>query len=270
MRSSGPSPRPPDRRHADDPAGTGWSAYVARFHEQRPGITEDVLAHATDAAGATPYAWAATAVPSGSTVLDLACGSGPMAGRLPRRRYVGLDASTEELRVAAARGLAVARADAGRLPLADASVDAVVVSMALMLLPLSAALAEVGRVLRPGGVLVATVPTNRPLPWRDWLRYARLCLALRHWGLAYPNDHALRSPAAVLGAAGLRVVSDEATGFRCDLTSADLAEQVVASLYLPRVSPRRLAAGRNLARGWAGTSLTTPIRRLVAERAAGS
>ena len=99
---------------------------------------------------------------------------------------------------AVAAGHAVVRADVGALPLREGSVDAVVVSLALILAPLQATLGEVARVLRPGGVLVTTVPHPRPLPPRDWVRDARLCLALRHPALHYPNDVALRAPAARL------------------------------------------------------------------------
>jgi arsenite methyltransferase len=52
------------------------------------------------------------------------------------------------------------RADAQRLPLRDATVDAVVSIAALQLIPdPAAALAEMTRVLRPGGRLAVTVPT---------------------------------------------------------------------------------------------------------------
>jgi len=93
--------------------------------------------------------------------------------------YVGLDLAHGELRLAAARGLPVAQADAARLPVADRSVDAVVCSMAVQLLPLERALAEVRRVLRPGGIFVATLPTDRPLSTRDRVRWGSVLIALR-------------------------------------------------------------------------------------------
>lgn len=243
--------------------GADWDAYLASFHSERAGITEVVLEHAVDGHGRTPYDWAAEAV-EGADVLDLACGSAPMAGRLTGRRYIGLDLSAAELVAAAARGVPVVRADARRLPVSDAAVDTVVVSMALMLVPLGATLAEARRVLRPGGKLVATVPHSRPLPAADWVRYARLCVALRHRGLHYPNDAVLADAPAAFAAAGLTLESDEAGAFSCSLVDERVADQLLASLYLPDVAPERIHAGRRVVRRWTGTRLTTPVRRLVA------
>lgn len=242
-----------------------WQDYVATFHAERSGITEDVLDHALDQ-GQTPYDWLADAVPSGSVVLDLACGSGPLRSRLTPARYLGLDLSAGELAVAAARGLPVARADASRLPLAQASVDVVVMSMALMLVPLVQTLQEVRRVLRPGGLFAATVPSNRPMPAADWLRYARLCLAVRHLGLSYPNDAALGDAGRAFRQAGLRLVADEQRAFACRVETELVADQLLASLYLPGVSPDRMVRARTVIGRWVGSSVATPIRRLVAAR----
>jgi len=243
-----------------------WPGYLSSFHGERAGITEDVLEHARDQSGRTPYAWAALAVPTDAVVLDVACGSGPMASHLKPKHYVGLDLSRAELAAAAAKGIAVAQADATRLPVADSSVDAVVMSMALMLVPLAQTLAEVRRVLRPGGVFVATVPHSRPMPPADWLRYARLFLALRQAGLSYPNDASLAHPEAVFQAAGLRLTEDDRRAFVCHIAHEHVADRLLASMYLPGVAAERMTAGRKVVRRWTDRSVTTPIRRLVARR----
>lgn len=245
-------------------ATSGWVGYLAQFHAQRPGITDDLLGGATDTAGWTPYAWLAEAVPVGTRVLDLACGSAPTSEVLQAAHYVGLDLSHAELRLATARGVPVAQADAARLPVADADVDVVACSMALQLLPLGPALSEVRRVLRPGGAFVATVPVACPMPRRDVLRWARLLVALGEPGLRYPNDGALARTRETLASAGLTLVSDEARGFGVDVVSEALADRLLDGLYLPRVPSDRLAAARRVTRGWVGQRVTLPIRRLVA------
>ena len=92
---------------------------------------------ARDAAGRSPYDWLVEAVPPGSsTVVDLACGSRPVARLLP-----GCGSSGSTGRRASWRGPGgVVRASwcgpwPTAMPVADGAADAVVLSMALMLLP---------------------------------------------------------------------------------------------------------------------------------------
>ena len=92
------------------------------------------------------------------SVLDLCCGTGDIARRFGGR-VVGADFSGEMLRIAAARGASQVdwvQADALRLPFADESFDVVSVGYGLRnLADLPAGLAEVSRVLKPGGKLLS-------------------------------------------------------------------------------------------------------------------
>ena len=102
----------------------------------------------------------------GERVLDLACGSGDLAAEATRRgaRVIALDFSRAMLRRARARriGCAFVRADALSLPLADASVDAVVSGFALRnFVDLDTAVRECARVIRPAGRL-ALLEVDRP------------------------------------------------------------------------------------------------------------
>ena len=99
-------------------------------------------------------------LPPGAVVLDVGCGAGVTAERLSTRYSLsacGIDPSSVLLGSARARSdhLPLIRAAAERLPIADASVDAVLAECVLSLLPDAArALAEFARVLRPSGMLV--------------------------------------------------------------------------------------------------------------------
>lgn len=198
-------------------------------------------------------------------VLDLACGSAPLWPYLARQGWVGLDSSAAELALARDRGAdQLVRADAAAVPLADGAVGTMVCSMALMLVQsLDVALAEVARVLRPGGTLVALLPSSRPLTPGDRARYAHLLMVLGR-RLAYPNDSELREPAGMLSRAGLTLVADERRRFTCTVSSPAVGLACMRSLYLPGQSPRRLAAAMRVAEGWVGQQIGLPLRRLVA------
>jgi SAM-dependent methyltransferase len=101
-----------------------------------------------------------------ATAVDVACGDGYLlellARRLPSAQIVGIDMTPEELAIARGRGLSenvrlvTARAEA--LPLPDASADAVVCHMALMLFDDARSVVnELARVIRPGGIFAAVL-----------------------------------------------------------------------------------------------------------------
>ena len=244
-----------------------WATYLHGFHAERPGITERILARC-QAGGVDPYEWCAEPLArQPGRILDLACGSGPMADRLPS--WLGADTSAAELGAARERERGpLLRASATRLPMPASTFDAVVCSMSMQIIePITDALAEMSRVLKPGGQAVLLLPASGPVPWRDAMTYARLQVALRR-KLGYPNDRALRS--APLGLAtsgvGLRVTHDERLGFSLPLDTRADADELLASLYLPEVDPLRLAAGRHVLDGKIGGELTVPLRRVVLTR----
>jgi SAM-dependent methyltransferase len=111
---------------------------------------------------------AALRLAPGLRVLDVGCGVGHLLAWLTAHApasYLGLDLSLNSLRAAQRGGVhAVAVGDAGRLPFCDASFDRVVCNGSAHHLPdLPAALREMHRVLRPGGLVVLFEPVDSPL-----------------------------------------------------------------------------------------------------------
>jgi SAM-dependent methyltransferase len=101
------------------------------------------------------------AVGRGKRVLDLGCRSGQLTKHfLEGNSVVGLDIDAAALEKAAALGIEPVQANVEeRLPFDDASFDAVVAGELFEHLQFPDALvAEIGRVLRSGGVLVGSVP----------------------------------------------------------------------------------------------------------------
>jgi demethylmenaquinone methyltransferase/2-methoxy-6-polyprenyl-1,4-benzoquinol methylase len=110
----------------------------------------------------------ALSLPSGALVLDLACGTGDLS-RLAHRegyRVIGADLSAGML-AANRAATPLVEGDVSALPFPDAAFDGVVCGYALRnFTELPVALAEMARVLRPGGrlaVLEVDAPTSRAL-----------------------------------------------------------------------------------------------------------
>lgn len=173
-------------------------------------------------------------LPHGARVLELGAGAGELATLLARAGYAVTATDTVQAmldrtaRRAETGGLVidVRYADAHSLPFPAASHDAVV---ALGVLPWlhspERAVAEIARVLVPGGFAVVTVDNARRLnelfdPWLTWLgasARARLRAGLdsrsRRGDRPTYRRHRPRDLDPLFGAAGLETVSGEAVGF---------------------------------------------------------
>ncbi len=129
------------------------------------------LSHRLISAWRLPIEW--LRIPPGGVALDVGSGPGNVTASLARAAgpdgvALGIDISEPMLERAvrneAGPQVGFIKADAQRLPLRDDSVDAVVSTAVLQLVPNpTAALAEMARVLRPGGRLAIMVPTAGPL-----------------------------------------------------------------------------------------------------------
>ena len=100
-----------------------------------------------------------------AVIIDVGCGDGAAlavaAAHNPAHRFAGIDWSGDALRSAHALGLTVLRAGvtAPGLPVADGTADVVIMSELIEhLVDPDGAVAEVRRVLRPGGSLLLSTP----------------------------------------------------------------------------------------------------------------
>jgi SAM-dependent methyltransferase len=157
-------------RRGEQPSGAELREHLLMVHQHHAGFTESCAGRCRDAHGRNSYEWLLEVVdPSRHPrVLDLACGSGALTALCHRRfgsrvALTGVDMSPDELALARARvpdpDVELHRAmaqDMGFIP--TASIDVVLCHWGLTLMdPLEPVLAEIGRVLRPGGILAAIV-----------------------------------------------------------------------------------------------------------------
>jgi len=102
----------------------------------------------------------------GKHVLEVGCGTGLILDRVRgfARSAAGIDLSAGMLQRATDRGLAVAQASATHLPFADASVDVAYSFKVLAHIPpIAQTLAEMARVVRPGGWVLAEFYNTRSI-----------------------------------------------------------------------------------------------------------
>jgi len=161
------------------------------------------------------------------TALDIGMGAGRLCEALARRGWIvsGVDTSGEMVdrargRLPDARERLV-RAAAEQLPFPDDSFDAVAATGALEYTDVPCALAELSRVLRPGGSAVLSYPNPTALYplWKTRVWYPALVLAKRLLGRSravVPKGGPSLSPRGftqALEAAGLRVQSVQYTAY---------------------------------------------------------
>jgi SAM-dependent methyltransferase len=121
-------------------------------------------------AGARPRedAFRAVAEIAPKDVLEVGCGRGELAARIARElgsRVVALDLSERMVELTREAGVDARVGDVQQLPFEDSSFDCAVAAWMLYHVPdVDRGLAELARVLRPGGRLVAVTNGERNLP----------------------------------------------------------------------------------------------------------
>lgn len=247
-------------------ANTDWPDYIERFHRERPGVTEALLARSFDLGHDTPYTWLTEPLSRTGSAVDLGCGSGPTASGFAS--WVGLDLSLAELRAAQSRGRGcVVHARAEAVPFATGSAAVVIAAMSLMVTDNAAVvLAEANRVLRSEGTIALLLPAQRPLTWGDRFRYGALLVALGRAAVPFPHPEVERDIARLLSDAGFDLVADETRRFGYSTGTPARAQLFIDSLYLPGVAPARIRLADRVARSWGTVQLGVPLRRVIARK----
>lgn len=150
---------------ATEPTRAAQEAFLRGFHDRHPGSSTVAFAAGRGPAGRSSYDVLADLARPGERVLDLGAGDGHLLARLVARGHdpahlLAVDLSLGELRAAAVGvpGALLLQARAQALPLASSSVDLVLSHLAFTLMAEPVAVvAEVTRVLRPGGRFAAIV-----------------------------------------------------------------------------------------------------------------
>ncbi|AXE39539.1 class I SAM-dependent methyltransferase [Acidipropionibacterium virtanenii] len=253
-----------------------WPDYLARFHEERPGVIQEVIGRCR-AGQRNPYAWLARSVSrTAGVVVDVCCGAGALSREIAngQRLVIGVERNDSELGLAEHGGGQIewVHGSEDALPLADSSVDAVVTSMGMVTTPDPRVLvAEASRVLRPGGVFACMAPTVRPVPV-SMLRTVLELTARVGSTPSFPGALELRMN-DLLAECGLHKVEDARSCYTYSVSGISDADLLIGAMYLPGSTRARRRSARNwLVRRAAGrgpVDIAVPMRRVVAQKEAG-
>jgi ubiquinone/menaquinone biosynthesis C-methylase UbiE len=216
--------------------------------------------HAGDVVRRRALVREALAASPGEVVADIGCGPGFYCSELAAEvgqsgSVVGVDASEAMLelasrRCAALQNVTLRRGEVISLPLADASIDALVCAQVLEYVQdVASALGEMRRVLRPGGRVVIWDSDWETVSWhaRDEARMRRV---LETWDEHLTHRSLPRTLAAQLRAAAFEHVAVQAHAFATTVFTPDGLGVVLVPLI------EAFVAGRNgitqeEARAWA-------------------
>ena len=182
------------------PTDEEWTDHLVEAHHRAPSMTPQAFAAYKNAEGLNSYEVLASAVDSNAhTVIDLACGDGALVPSMlprlsPAARVIGIDMSETELaeakRTVNDARVAFMLAKAQNMPVPAQCADVVLCHMAFMLmLPVEPVVAELARVLKPGGTFCA-ITGNRST---TGLYAEILSTALQLMSARYPNFKAARA-----------------------------------------------------------------------------
>ncbi|CAG4904912.1 methyltransferase domain-containing protein [Acidithrix sp. C25] len=211
-----------------------WSEFLTSFHQERAGITEDILSRSANQ-DLYPYRWLESALPASGRILDLCCGSAPiLSSPTVAQSVVRIDRSLGELEVAKDHGRSgLVAADATKLPFRSDIFTGISISMALMLVePLLGALDEIHRVLETKGYVTALLPGGFPLSLSDLNTYRMILSYHDASRQTYPNGRMSKKIVSLFTQRGFIMTLNQRKVFTFSFEKKSDALLFVKSLYI--------------------------------------
>lgn len=205
-----------------------WTEHLRQAHEAAPSMSPLCFENFKLKRGVNSYQWLAGAldqVPGPApSIVDLACGDGTLIPYVLKQKgdakIHAVDMSEGELTIARAhhgkhKNVQIRCEKAQSLSLPDGSVDAVLCHMAFMLmLPVEPVVAELSRILKPGGIFAAVVGNPKKTDGRalEMLKLIKTFIQSRFPDLGQPRMGDPR----VDTSEGLESLLNPSTGFRIE------------------------------------------------------
>ena len=182
-----------------------------------------------------------------AVALDLACGGGLMAPHLRGYRHIGIDLSTDSLRLAGEHGIEAIRGDVTKLPFPDEFADLVVAGEIFEhVTDLEAVVAEIARVLKPGGTMVCDTINDT---W--WARFSLVTVGERMPGGPPPRCH---DPELFVKPERLRAICS-AVGIELTLSGLRFSVPEYLAFLVSRGRPVRMVPTKSLAAVYQGVGV---------------
>jgi SAM-dependent methyltransferase len=207
-------------------ARAGFTAAAEAYERGRPSYPDEAVGLLVDELGIGP----------GRDVLDLAAGTGKLTRLLvPTGARVVAVEPVEAMR-SLLTGVAVLVGTAEAIPLPDASVDVVTVAQAFHWFEPAAALAEIDRVLRPGGRLgLIWNERDESVPWVDELG------RIFDWQVERPYDKDVDWVGVLDASDRFDPASHRRLGWEQELDEDGLVDRVLSTSYVATWDAERQA-----------------------------